>query len=78
MLTGVSTGSTGDSAGNIAFGLRPEDLVLFPEIQANYDVSLGLRENSGLFINLLTILSPVLPSEDDSRLPCVYQDHCDL
>ncbi|KAM7206490.1 Ribosomal protein L5 domain containing protein [Naviculisporaceae sp. PSN 640] len=31
-------GSTGDSAGNLAFGLRPEDLALFPEIQANYDM----------------------------------------
>ncbi len=35
-------GTTGDSSGNISWGFNPEDVALFPEIQVNYDVSLGL------------------------------------
>lgn len=31
-------GSSGDSAGNIAFGLTPEEVALFPEIEVNYDM----------------------------------------
>ena len=30
-------GSTGDNSGNLAFGLNPEDVALFPEIEVNYD-----------------------------------------
>jgi large subunit ribosomal protein L5 len=31
-------GSSGDSAGNISFGLTPEAVQLFPEIEINYDM----------------------------------------
>lgn len=31
-------GSSGDSVGNITFGLSAEDMVLFPEIEVNYDM----------------------------------------
>ncbi|KAK4569936.1 54S ribosomal protein L7, mitochondrial [Recurvomyces mirabilis] len=31
-------GSSGDSSGDIALGLRPEDMTLFPEIEVNYDM----------------------------------------
>lgn len=31
--------STGDRSGNLAFGLKPEWMALFPEIEFNYDVS---------------------------------------
>lgn len=30
-------GSSGDSSGNLAFGLTKEDISLFPEIEVNYD-----------------------------------------
>lgn len=30
-------GSTGDSSGNLAFGLTPEETALFPEVEINYD-----------------------------------------
>ena len=30
-------GSTGDESGNLALGLKPEDVQLFPEIEVNYD-----------------------------------------
>lgn len=31
-------GSSGDSSGNITFGLEPEQVALFPEIEVNYDM----------------------------------------
>ncbi|KAH0559516.1 hypothetical protein GP486_003973 [Trichoglossum hirsutum] len=31
-------GSSGDSSGNIAFGLTPEAVGLFPEVEVNYDM----------------------------------------
>ncbi len=31
-------GSSGDSSGNISFGLTPEAVALFPEIEVNYDM----------------------------------------
>ncbi|GKZ89414.1 hypothetical protein AnigIFM59636_011635 [Aspergillus niger] len=31
-------GSSGDSSGNITFGLEPEEMALFPEIEVNYDM----------------------------------------
>ncbi|KAJ5906544.1 uncharacterized protein N7473_003460 [Penicillium subrubescens] len=31
-------GSSGDSSGNITFGLEPEHVALFPEIEVNYDM----------------------------------------
>jgi large subunit ribosomal protein L5 len=31
-------GTSGDATGNITFGLRPEDVALFPEIEVNYDM----------------------------------------
>lgn len=34
---GVSV-TSGDRAGNISFGLRPEDVAKFPEIEVNYDM----------------------------------------
>lgn len=34
-------GSTGDSQGNISFGLRPQDMVHFPEMDSNISVRFG-------------------------------------
>ena len=31
-------GSSGDSSGNLAFGLGPEEVALFPEVEVNYDM----------------------------------------
>ena len=31
-------GSSGDSSGNLAFGLTQEDVALFPEVEVNYDM----------------------------------------
>ncbi|KAL1972083.1 hypothetical protein VTN31DRAFT_7302 [Thermomyces dupontii] len=31
-------GTSGDSSGNITFGLKPEEVALFPEIEVNYDM----------------------------------------
>ena len=31
-------GSTGDSSGNLAFGLRAEEVAMFPEVEVNYDM----------------------------------------
>jgi large subunit ribosomal protein L5 len=31
-------GSSGDSSGNIALGLKPEEVILFPEVEVNYDM----------------------------------------
>ena len=31
-------GTSGDSSGNITFGLDPESVALFPEIEVNYDM----------------------------------------
>lgn len=31
-------GTSGDSSGNITFGLEPENVALFPEIEVNYDM----------------------------------------
>ena len=31
-------GSSGDGSGNIAFGMRGEDVALFPEVEVNYDM----------------------------------------
>ena len=31
-------GTSGDSTGNISFGLKPHELSLFPEIEVNYDM----------------------------------------
>ena len=31
-------GSTGDSSGNLAFGLKPEEVALVPEVEVNYDM----------------------------------------
>jgi len=31
-------GSSGDTSGNLAFGLTPEDVALFPEVEVNYDM----------------------------------------
>lgn len=31
-------GSAGDSSGNITFGLKPDAVKLFPEIEVNYDM----------------------------------------
>ena len=31
-------GTSGDSSGNISFGLSPEEMALFPEVEVNYDM----------------------------------------
>ena len=31
-------GSSGDSSGNLALGLTPEEVMLFPEVEVNYDM----------------------------------------
>jgi large subunit ribosomal protein L5 len=31
-------GTSGDSSGNISFGLSPEEVALFPEVEVNYDM----------------------------------------
>jgi len=31
-------GSSGDSAGNLAWGFNPQDMMLFPEVEANYSM----------------------------------------
>lgn len=38
-LTG-NLGSTGDSTGNIGWGFEPQEIMHFPEVEANYSVSL--------------------------------------
>lgn len=35
--------STGDSSGNLAFGMKPDWMAFFPEIEFNYDVSRDYR-----------------------------------
>ena len=40
ITTNTPTGSTGDSSGNLSFGLTHENMALFPEIEVNYDVSI--------------------------------------
>ena len=31
-------GSSGDSSGNLAFGMTPEEVAVFPEVEVNYDM----------------------------------------
>jgi len=31
-------GSSGDTSGNIAFGLTSEEVAMFPEVEVNYDM----------------------------------------
>jgi large subunit ribosomal protein L5 len=31
-------GSTGDFSGNLAFGFKPEEVAMFPEVEVNYDM----------------------------------------
>lgn len=38
--------TTGDSSGNLSFGLSPEEVKMFPEVELNYWVSDGLRLDS--------------------------------
>ena len=35
--------TSGDGVGNISFGLRPEDVALFPEVEVNYDMYVVCR-----------------------------------
>jgi large subunit ribosomal protein L5 len=56
--------TTGDSAGNLAFGLRPAWMAYFPEIEFNYDVS--LRETLILTNGLICGLD--VPCTTDARL----------
>lgn len=35
ILTRIS-GSTGDSTGNLSFGLKAQEVMYFPEVEANY------------------------------------------
>ena len=37
--------TTGDSAGNLAFGMRPQWMAFFPEIEFNFDVSPTVSHN---------------------------------
>jgi ribosomal protein L5 len=36
-------GTTGDSSGNLSFGLGPEEIQFFPEIEVNFDVRIRSR-----------------------------------
>lgn len=72
--TGIEA-TTGDSAGNLAFGMRPKWMAFFPEIEFNYDVSLEIT--TLISTNLLTF-SPDVPSEADARLPHLHQDDGNL
>jgi large subunit ribosomal protein L5 len=56
--------TTGDSAGNLAFGLRPAWMAYFTEIEFNYDVS--LRETLILTDGLICGLD--VPCTTDARL----------
>lgn len=71
-------GSSGDSSGNLSFGLQPEVVGLFPEIEVNYDMYVlsspflsnspsQTKRNKATFV-VLTIFFQV-PTKNDSRMP---------
>lgn len=39
LLTDGIIATTGDSSGNLSFGMSPDEVKLFPEVEANYWVS---------------------------------------
>lgn len=75
VLTDGGIATTGDSSGNLSFGLSPDEVKLFPEVEANYWVSeepfLGLGT---LRANNLVDVS----GQDVARLQGVRQDDGDL
>lgn len=63
-------GSSGDSSGNLAFGLTSEDVALFPEIEVNYDMYVSpLSSPRSPDRGSLLTCSVQVPAEDDPRLP---------
>jgi ribosomal protein L5 len=58
-------GSSGDGSGNITFGLTPDQLSLFPEVEVNYDAYVVFLL---CFVDSLANTEQV-PAENDSRLP---------
>jgi len=65
-------GSSGDSSGHLAFGLSPEQVALYPEIEVNYDMcvtSLTLR------VSCMMLIALKVPSEIDPGLPCYDPNH---
>lgn len=57
-------GSSGDGHGNMSFGLTPDQLALFPEIEVNYDAYVLLSAHASSCTNISQ-----LPSQDDPWLP---------
>lgn len=53
-------GSSGDSSGNITFGLEPEQVALFPEIEVNYDMYVLLPFYSAVFMSSIHELTSTL------------------
>ena len=51
MLTDGKIATTGDSSGNLSFGLSPDEVKLFPEVEANYWVSEELFFRPGALWN---------------------------
>jgi hypothetical protein len=75
VLTDGKIATTGDSSGNLSFGLSPDEVKLFPEVEANYWVS------EELFFWLRTLRTNSLvdvSGQDAARLQGVHQDDGDL
>lgn len=68
-------GTSGDTSGNISFGLVPEEVGYFPEVESNYD-SYVLSKNKKLRYQELTHHGQI-SSEDDPGLSHHDQDHSD-
>lgn len=64
-------GTTGDSSGNLSFGFTNENVILFPEVEVNYDVSAVKICLNALILILITDVS----TKDDSRFPCHSPHH---
>lgn len=60
-------GSSGDTSGNLAFGLTGEEVALFPEVEVNYDMYVPPES---LHFRSALANDPQVPAEDDTRLPC--------
>lgn len=65
-------GSSGDGHGNMSFGLTPEQVSLFPEVEVNYDAYVTFS-----FCLLFHANFCQLPTEDDSWLPHHHPNRCD-
>jgi len=71
---GVS-GSSGDGHGNMSFGLTPDQLALFPEIEVNYDACVTPSRPRLPLCSLLANIRQVSP-QDDSWLPRNHWNRC--